>query len=81
MLPSQMPRPYRPEDVLEPCPFCGSNQDNAGEYPFPASLREHGDWIARCGNPGCGAEIRLGSRKEVIAAWNRRTTHGGAEGE
>lgn len=68
----QMPRPFRHADVLEPCPFCGCGQDNFGEYPFPAE-RADGEWIARCGNVElCGAEIRLGSRDAVIAAWNRR---------
>lgn len=65
----QWRKPHRHEDVLDPCPFCGSSQDNAGEYPFPSGR----EWIARCGNiEHCGAEIRLGSREDVIAAWNRR---------
>lgn len=72
MLPCQMPNPHRHKDVLDPCPFCGSGQDNAGEYPFPVG-REPRGWAARCGNPSCGAEIVLVSRDDVIAAWNRRT--------
>lgn len=73
MPPCQMPTPFPPADQeLTQCPFCGSGQDNAGEHPFPSGAYPHTDWIARCGNPSCGAEIRLGSRAEVIAAWNRR---------
>ena len=69
----QMPMPCPPQEALLPCPFCGSGQDNAGEYPFPAG-RNIG-WIARCGNvEWCGAEIRMATEREVIAAWNRRAS-------
>lgn len=49
-----------PEDCLDYCPFCGSEQDNPSQYPHPFGRDGIDDgWIARCGNPSCGAEIEV----------------------
>lgn len=59
--------------ALLPCPFCGCEVDNEPQEPFPLDAKREW-WAARCGNPGCAAEIvdRLPDR--VAEKWNRRPT-------
>ena len=60
------------EDLL-PCPFCGSGIDNFTSTPFPAGRNDDDGWIARCGNPGCFAEILADTKEDATKRWNRRT--------
>lgn len=58
---------------LLPCPFCGNANMDEDEGVFRTGHR-YDDWVVRCGNPSCGAEVRHESRDVTVAAWNRRPT-------
>lgn len=66
------PRGLAASDPIKPCPFCG-DYDLDGGAPWPAD-RDRTEWVVRCGDPSCNAEIRASTREAVIEAWERRTT-------
>lgn len=53
---------------LQPCPFCGSEAGTfkVDDNPWPV---KH---AIGCGSYLCRAEIVLPTKKEAIAAWNKR---------
>lgn len=66
--------------ALLPCPFCGCEVDN--EPPTPFSIDEKREWwAARCGNPGCAAEIVDRLPESVARKWNARAALAAARTE
>lgn len=59
-------------NAMSLCPFCGSTSDSTGQQPFPMRDRPRAVWIARCGNPECGAEVIGGTADQAVRKWNRR---------
>lgn len=61
---------------LGDCPFCGSEPDTVGRRPWPETPRKPDTmWVARCGNPGCEAEVLGRTPVDAARRWNQRPTN------
>jgi Lar family restriction alleviation protein len=63
------------KEELKPCPFCGGEAEPVN-FNVHKSYQGY-EWI-ECKGCGLMAELKVGLKDELIAAWNRRAPARGA---